>query len=320
MKRGLLALAAIVVSMGLVFAPAASAAEHVPKAGVAVEVRGLEGHRLDVGERVILVGRLRPFVPGEELKLLLLRDGKVVQRRTANARRIPGKDAGRVTLRTRRLADAGRYTAQAIHQRSSGLGPAKAASEPFRLSFPGLGYGERGAAVRIFHDLLDREGYGNAPGGRVVNGATGRAVHAFRKVNGMGRSESASADVFRRLAAGKGAFNLRYPGAGKHVEVDVSRQVMVLADGGEPRYTYHVSTGKSSTPSDLGKFSFYRKDAGYNSIGMYYSVYYNGGEATHGYASVPDSPASHGCIRNPIPNAVFIYNWIDLGDPIWVYD
>jgi lipoprotein-anchoring transpeptidase ErfK/SrfK len=53
---------------------------------------------------------------------------------------------------------------------------------------------------------------------------------------------------------------------------------------------------------------------------MYYSVYYNRGEATHGYKSVPDYPASHGCLRNPIPDSKSIYNWINLGDDIWVYD
>ena len=79
---------------------------------------------------------------------------------------------------------------------------------------------------------------------------------------------------------------------------------MVLADDGKAQHIFHVSTGAPSTPSDRGTFRFYRKDAGYNSIGMYYSVYYNRGEATHGYKSVPPYNASHGCIRNPIPNSV----------------
>ena len=44
---------------------------------------------------------------------------------------------------------------------------------------------------------------------------------------------------------------------------------------------------------------------------MYYSVYCNRGYAIHGYHSVPPYPASHGCVRNPIPESIFIYNWID---------
>jgi lipoprotein-anchoring transpeptidase ErfK/SrfK len=34
---------------------------------------------------------------------------------------------------------------------------------------------------------------------------------------------------------------------------------------------------------------------------------------------VPTHPASHGCIRIPIPQAREIYNWVQLGMPIWVY-
>ena len=52
---------------------------------------------------------------------------------------------------------------------------------------------------------------------------------------------------------------------------------------------------------------------------MYYSVYLQGGYAIHGYHSVPTYPASHGCVRNPIPLSVFIYNWVRLGMSIYVY-
>ena len=46
---------------------------------------------------------------------------------------------------------------------------------------------------------------------------------------------------------------------------------------------------------------------------MYYSVYWHGGYAIHGYHSVPPYPASHGCVRNPIPESKFIYNWVTSG-------
>ena len=142
---------------------------------------------------------------------------------------------------------------------------------------------------------------------------------AFRKVNGMSRNFQATPEIFKKLAEGKGGFEIKYPDAGQHAEVDISKQVMALADGGEAKYVFHIATGAAATPSDQGSFTFYSKDPGYNSLGMYYSVYYNRGEATHGYASVPPYPASHGCIRNPIPDSIFIYNWIDLGDKMYVY-
>jgi lipoprotein-anchoring transpeptidase ErfK/SrfK len=52
---------------------------------------------------------------------------------------------------------------------------------------------------------------------------------------------------------------------------------------------------------------------------MYYSNYFIGGYAIHGYESVPDYAASHGCIRIPIPSAISVYRWISLGNPIYVY-
>ena len=83
---------------------------------------------------------------------------------------------------------------------------------------------------------------------------------------------------------------------------------------------YGVSTGKSSTPTVTGHFQFYLRQPGYNAEGMYFSTYFHGGYAVHGYASVPPTyPASHGCVRVPIPDALHIYNSISLGEDIFVY-
>ena len=52
---------------------------------------------------------------------------------------------------------------------------------------------------------------------------------------------------------------------------------------------------------------------------MVHSSYFIGGYAIHGYFSVPNFPASHGCLRVPIPNARDIFNQISLGERIFVY-
>ena len=71
----------------------------------------------------------------------------------------------------------------------------------------------------------------------------------------------------------------------------------------------------------FGTFHFYLQDArAPTRTGMVDSNYFIGGYAIHGYADVPNYPASHGCLRVPIPNARQIYNWIDIGDPIFVYE
>ena len=73
---------------------------------------------------------------------------------------------------------------------------------------------------------------------------------------------------------GQGAFALRYPNSGthgKHVEFDWSRQVLVLARPRQAVSRVPRSSGKPSTPTVFGKFSFYRKQPGTNSHGMVYS-------------------------------------------------
>ena len=43
---------------------------------------------------------------------------------------------------------------------------------------------------------------------------------------------------------------------------------------------------------------------------MYYSDFFSGGYAIHGYDPAPDYPASHGCMRLPITDAIFVFNWL----------
>jgi lipoprotein-anchoring transpeptidase ErfK/SrfK len=52
---------------------------------------------------------------------------------------------------------------------------------------------------------------------------------------------------------------------------------------------------------------------------MVFASYFTGGYAIHGYASVPVFPASHGCLRVPVPDAVPICRWVAMGDRVDVY-
>ena len=289
------------------------------QAQITVKVKGLHRGKVEVGDKVTGIGQIRPFVPGEEARIALIRKGKELQAKSARIEEVRGKGYGRIKLRTKELARAGAYHFRVTKERSDQQIGESATSKSFSLRFPDLDPGNRGEAVKTFNQMLRKQGY-FAPGGASYSSGTSRAVLAFRKVNGMPRNSNATPGIFAKLAKGEGAFKLKYPGAGRHVEVDISRQVLVLAKNGKPQYTFHISSGAPGSPSDRGHYRFYRKDAGYNSLGMYYSVYYNRGEATHGYKSVPNYPASHGCLRNPIPNSVFIYNWISLGMDIWVYN
>jgi hypothetical protein len=288
------------------------------RAHLSVQAKGTRRGRLKVGRRSRAVGYLRPFVQGQRVKVALVRRGRVIVRRDPLVKRVHGTDKGRFDLRSPALIKPGAYRVVARHPGTAAQGRAVARSARFRLKYPNLDPGDRNGSVRLFNRLLAGQGYFTAHGKRYGT-KTGLAVMAFRKVNGMKRTHNASPRIFKRLAAGRGGFRLRYPHKGKHVEVDISKQVMVLANHGKPQHTFHVSTGAPATPTIRGHYRFYMRQAGFNSHGMYYSVYFRGGYAIHGYRSVPPYPASHGCVRNPIPESKFIYRWVSLGMSIYVY-
>jgi lipoprotein-anchoring transpeptidase ErfK/SrfK len=183
---------------------------------------------------------------------------------------------------------------------------------------PKTHFGAHGRAVRLLQEGLRALAYVTPVNGS-YDDATGRAVLAFRKVNRMARVETPSTAIFKKLFRGKGGFTLKHPGAGRHVEFDWARQVLVFAQGGKAIRIYHASSGKPSTPTVFGTFHFYSKTPGTNAKGMVDSNYFIRGYAVHGYADVPPLAASHGCIRVPIPDAASIFNWIQLGETIFVY-
>ncbi|MCB0876084.1 MAG: L,D-transpeptidase [Solirubrobacterales bacterium] len=283
-----------------------------------VRLKGLRGGKVTAGNRIKVAGTVRPFHAGQKVTIVLYKRKKTIKRKTVNVRdKGKGSQLGQFHW-SRKMTSPGMYRVQAILRKGKDWGQSKTSSRNFRIRYPSLKEGNHGSAPALLNDLLNGLGYVSSKGSKFTS-ATGRAVLAYRKVNNMARKEKATSGIFKKLAKGKGGFKLKHPGAGKHVEADLSRQVMVLADNGKVDEIYTISSGAPATPTIKGKFRFYRKDAGYNSLGMYYSVYFIRGYATHGYHSVPTYPASHGCLRNPIPDSVHIYNWIDLGDPIYVY-
>lgn len=319
----------------LALAPAAAAQSNLPGADVedpAPEPRPAKAGKLTLafanglrregrvylakGQRVKIRGRARPFVPGQYVRIELRRKGRTVAsevRRLRKARRDGGRFVVRFVPRVQ-----GNYVVRARHRRTQRQGYFSA-RRGARVLGNTAGRGSRGIRVRMLQRGLRRLGYaGFRPSGN-FGPATARGVLAFRKVNRMGRRTYANRRVFIKVFERRGTFRLKYPRAGKHIETDISRQVLVLARNGRAERIYHTSTGKPSTPTVLGSFRFYRKSPGTNSKGMVHSSYFIGGYAIHGYRSVPTYPASHGCLRVPIPDAWSIYSWIDFGDRIFTY-
>lgn len=260
--------------------------------------------------RVRFRGLVRDYAPGQVVSLRV-RSGRrlyVSVQRTVRPRGSGGEFA--VEFKAHRLGKLRAYATGA------GLSARSRSVDVIRRS---AGYGQRGLHVQFLQRRLRELRYVVRLSG-VIDGSTQRAVMAYRKVAGLPRNFSASRVVFERLARGRGRFVPKFPRHGKHVEADLSRQVLALIDRkGKVFRILHTASGTSATPTVRGSFRVYSKTPGVNSLGMVHSVYFHRGYAIHGYRSVPPSPASHGCLRIPIPNARFVHRWLDYGDRVDVY-
>ena len=120
----------------------------------------------------------------------------------------------------------------------------------------------------------------------------------------------------------------------KHVEVDISRQVLLMIDddgaiqkiipvstGSDKPYHEKGGSGLAYTPR--GRFRVSHKITGWREspLGLlYYPSYFSGGVAIHGNPSVPTTPQSHGCVRIPMSVAVDVYQQLPVGTIVLVYD
>jgi peptidoglycan hydrolase-like protein with peptidoglycan-binding domain len=269
------------------------------------------------GDRLRIGAVVRPFVAGQVAVLAVRRSGKLVARRRAKVVRAKRGRAGKVSFsfKPRRK---GVYRAQIRHAATDGQRAFRSRAARLKAVVLSAGEGARSTAVLLLQRGLDRLGFA-VPVTGYYDAGTSRAVIAFRKVNGMERIGYASPAVFSMVLKGQGGFKPRFPRAGYHVEYDWSRQVLGFFRGGKAVNVYHSSSGTAATPTVFGTFTFYRKEPGTNHLGMVQSNYFIRGYAIHGYKEVPIYPASHGCLRVPIPNAYQVDRQISIGMKIMVY-
>ena len=187
------------------------------------------------------------------------------------------------------------------------------------------------AQIKDAEQRLAELGYWTGPiDGRLDDG-TRAALIAFQKWEGReltGKLTVAELDAIRN-ATGPKARDTGY----EHVEVDVDRQVLMLVKDDDRVRVLPVSTGSgkeflndgqmSVAYTPRGRFVVYDKTYGWEDgqLGsVYYANYISGGVAIHGYLSVPNQPASHGCIRIPMFAAQEVSKLLPLGTIVLVYD
>src|SRR6185369_6421107 len=168
------------------------------------------------------------------------------------------------------------------------------------------------AEVLEAEQLLAGLGYWTGPVDGVFDSASRHALTAFQKVEGRKRSGSLTRKEIEamRSADRPDPRDKTYA----HVEVDLSRQVMMVVDengtvtkllpvctGNEKSYSDRGVTRRAHTPR--GRFIVTRKINGLriSSLGaLFYPCYIVNGIAIHGSPFIAAYPASHGCIRIPM--------------------
>ena len=269
------------------------------------------------GSRMVVRGIVLPYVAGQKVKVSIYRDGRKVAVQTASVQAAGGEGLFRIGYSS---PVPGLVQARAVHYATPQQDAFAARSPNVRYVQVNLGGGTKGPSVRLLQSELNALHYAVPLSGSFDEG-TGRALIAYRKMTGLERIPYAGKQVFERLERGAGTFHVRYPSDGRHVEADLTRQVLAeIEPGGRVRALYTVSSGKPSTPTVIGRFRVYSKTPGTNSEGMVDSNYFIRGYAIHGYAEVPTYAASHGCLRVPIPDAPAIYGWVQTGTPVDVYN
>ncbi len=190
------------------------------------------------------------------------------------------------------------------------------------LPAPVLRPGSSGTAVAQLQHRLVALGYWLDPVDGSYGTSTLHAVTAFQKAAGLSRDGIAGPVTLAALeSASRPAARST---SGRVIEIDLSRQLLLLAVDGRTVWVFDTSTGRVPGSTPAGHFRILRQVNGYDHspLGILYRPkYFVGGVAVHGYPSVPPYPASHGCVR--IIDAAIDWFWqtgnMPIGTPVWVY-
>ena len=199
----------------------------------------------------------------------------------------------------------------------------------------GLAAGAKGAAVAALEGRLQALRFNPGPGDGTYDRQLTMAVMAFQKQQDLPRTGRADPTTLARMATAGLGTGMVAAGEATRVEIDLKRQIVQFWKDGRLVRVLAVSTGNGEhycvpahkgggcdtaiTPG--GSFRADRKIQGVrvSALGTLYDpVYFYGGIALHGSPSIPASPASHGCVRVAMWESAWVYNNVNIGDPVYV--
>ncbi len=187
---------------------------------------------------------------------------------------------------------------------------------------PVLRLGSSGDAVLVLEQRLSELGYWLSGVDRTFSSTTYHAVVALQKAAGLSRDGIVGPNTWAVLD--EGVRPVARSSSGHLIEVDKTRQLLLVVDNGRVTEIHSTSTGRSAGATPEGRFTVYRQIDGfrYAPLGtLYRPKYVYHGVAIHGYTSVPTYPASHGCLRLTYPamDRIWASGVAPVGTPVWIY-
>ena len=146
------------------------------------------------------------------------------------------------------------------------------------------------------------------------------SVMAFQKAYRLPRTYVFNTACWRKMDGAR-TIRPRYSSPGTHLEVDKTRQILMVVKKGKVFGLIAVSTGATGNTPE-GSFHIQQKHpfttSGYGGI-LVRTMGFVGNFAIHGYSPVPPYPASHGCIREPIWVCYWVYDQSSVGEALFIY-
>lgn len=192
--------------------------------------------------------------------------------------------------------------------------------------------GDKGPGVAALQKGLHALGYWLGARNDSFGPLTEQAVSAFQKVEGLTPDGVAGPAT---LAAFESAERPTTSAKGNLVEVDKGRQVLFVVRSGAVAWILNVSTGTeepyqvngrtemADTPPGRWTVDWAVNGTDVGELGALYRprYFHEDGIAVHGYHSVPNYPASHGCVR--VTEAAMDWIWaqdlMPVGSAVWVH-
>lgn len=146
------------------------------------------------------------------------------------------------------------------------------------------------------------------------------SVMAFQKAYRLPRTYVFNTACWRKLDGAK-TIKPRYSSPATHLEVDKTRQILMVVKKGRVFGLIAVSTGATGNTPE-GSFRIQQKHpfttSGYGGI-LVRTMGFVGNFAIHGYSPVPPYPASHGCVREPIWACYWVFDQSSVGEALYIY-